>query len=206
MQYDKKLFQNLNLDGVGEADDEAYVSVYEFGDEYHTTGVFVLRVRLGTGEVFTEIFPCEFGMYYEFDTGRLFAEDKDAIILSKICGTCVGVNATNILVVRIWPDDPAIGCLEMWTILDTSAPPNGMTSDILNGSGLPWGLNKSGTLMVADPEVVDMEGSPLQGLKVTTYDPYNGLRNPDGSTTVWENVIYWKDGLWRDGNRAYWGK
>ncbi|MDE7130732.1 MAG: hypothetical protein K2O65_02900 [Lachnospiraceae bacterium] len=27
-----KLFQNLNLDGVGEADDEAYVSVYQFGD------------------------------------------------------------------------------------------------------------------------------------------------------------------------------
>ena len=45
VQQDGKLFQGLNLDGVGDADDEAYVSIYKFGDDNHSSWVTVLRVH-----------------------------------------------------------------------------------------------------------------------------------------------------------------
>lgn len=47
-QMEGKLFQNLNLDGIGAADDEAYVSVYQFGD--YEDKMTVISIHLGTGE------------------------------------------------------------------------------------------------------------------------------------------------------------
>lgn len=198
-QQKGRLYQNLNLDGIGESDDEAYVSIYNFGDDYHAPQALVLRVHLGTGETMAEIFPIE--GFYEFNTGRLFSEDRDAIILS-ISGYG-NWNATDILVLRVSPADPARqSYASMWTALDTGAQPNGMTLDILRGKDASWGLDSSdgSTLMTRDPEVVDIEGSPLQGLKVTIFDPYEGI------SKEWENVIYWKDGQWSDGNGTYIGK
>lgn len=46
-QTDGELFQNLNLDGIGDFDDEAYVSIYQFGD--YEEKITVVSIHLGTG-------------------------------------------------------------------------------------------------------------------------------------------------------------
>ena len=54
-QTDGQLFQGLNLDGVGNADDEAYVSICQYGE--YDEMVTILRIHLGTGETLANIFP-----------------------------------------------------------------------------------------------------------------------------------------------------
>lgn len=194
------LYQGLNLDGIGEADDEVYVSMYEYGDKYKE--VIALRVHLGTGETLVEIYPQFDYQDYSFMAGRIFSEDRDAVILGVQSGNS-NYSATNIWVLKVSPADPVKHIFaEMWVALDTTAQPNGMSLDILSGNGSSWGLDSSdgSTLMTRDPEVVDIEGSPLQGLKVTIFDPH------EGADKELESVIYWKDGLWNDGNRTYIGK
>lgn len=199
-QIKGNLFQGLNLDGIGEADDEVYVSMYKFGDDYHR--IIAIRVHLGTGETLVEIYPQFDYQDYSFITGRIFSEDKDAIILG-IENLNSNYNATDLWVLNVSPAQVDVNPgAYMGIRLDTAVQPNGMTLDILSGNGSSWGLDSSdgGTLMTRYPEIVDIEGSPLQGLKVTIFDPH------EGADKELENVIYWKDGLWDDGNRTYIGK
>ena len=77
VQSDGQLFQGLNLDGIGNADDEAYVSIFEYGE--YNEKITVLCIHLGTGETVANVFPvCG---PYNFLTGKLFSKDKDAIVL-----------------------------------------------------------------------------------------------------------------------------
>ncbi|BDE87322.1 hypothetical protein CE91St42_17800 [Oscillospiraceae bacterium] len=65
------------MDGIGNADDEAYVSIFEYGE--YNEKITVLRIHLGTGETVANVFPvCG---PYNFLTGKLFSKDKDAIVL-----------------------------------------------------------------------------------------------------------------------------
>lgn len=199
-QVKGNLFQSLNLDGIGENDDETYVSMYEFGDDNRR--IIVLRVHLGTGETLVEVFPIFGYQDYDFKTGKIFSEDKEAIILG-VQELTSNYNATDLWVLDVSPArievNPGAG---MWVGLDTTAPPNGMSSEIFKDTDSSWGITSSDgdTRMTWAPEVVDIEGSPLQGLKIVIYDPDEGARKE------WENVLYWKDEKWNDGNRTYVGK
>lgn len=197
-QIDGELFQGLNLDGVGEADDEAYVSVYNFGNGEFPEQVLALRVHLGTGQVLAETYPMD--GFYQFSTAKMFPEDGDAIILSRT-NRSTGSD-TKITVLKI--PRPKNGYTYMWSPLDQDAAPDGMTRDVLLGNDSLWGLNageNGGTHISWAPEAVDIEGSPLQGLKVTINNPRIG------PLSRLENVIYWKDGEWQDeGGRWYIGK
>lgn len=201
-----KWYRNLNLDGIGEADDEAYVSMYQFGGEDGNM-VLMLRVQLGTGETWAAMYP-EFGYHdYKFKTGKLFAEDRDAIIIGVVNGRS-NYNATNLWVLSVLPARPDFSFTpELAVRLDTSAWPDGSNLDIMQGNDSVRGLfdiytRTKSTRMTRYPEVVDIEGSPLQGLKVTIFEP----SEMGGGFNEVENVIYWKDGIWEDGNRAYLGK
>ncbi len=203
VRQDGKLYQGLNLDGVGDADDEAYVSMYRFGDD--SRRIIALIVHLGTGETLTEIYPLFEYQDYGFMTGRIFSEDRDAIILGTQ-NLASNYNATNLWVLEVHPakSGDEYSAAGMWVLLDTAAQPDGMSLDVLKGNGLSWGLVDGNGFPTITwfPEVVDMEGSPLQGLKVTIYDPHMA----EGISKEWENIIYWKEGLWSDGNRTYKGK
>lgn len=199
VEQDGRLFQGLNLDGVGDADDEVYINTYKFGDEYHSSWVTVLQVHLGTGEIMAELFPV-IG-YYDFKTGKIFSEDRDAIILG-IQEYASNYNATHFWVLEVYPAEDDGGrhsSARMWVPLDTTAQPDGMSMNILRSSRGIVG-NDGSTLMTRMPEVVDVEGSLLQGLKVTIYG------SDEEGLNEWENIIYWKNGLWSDGNRTYKGK
>lgn len=162
IQTETKLFQGLNLDGVGDSDDEAYVSIYQFGD--FEDKVTILRIHLGTGETLAKIFPV-YG-HYTLQTGCLFSKDKEAIVL-EIQVPASNYGAATVFVADVFAGgiDPDIPCasaairLNTWqnTYTDPFAEPSTLAS---NGRTLDFSSIVIGT------EIVDVQGLPLQGLKV----------------------------------------
>ena len=175
-QTDGTLFQNLNLDGVGDSDDEAYVSVYQFGD--FNEKVTVVSVHLGTGETMAQVFPV-YGDY-SLQTGRLFSEEQDDIVL-QVCDLTSNYGAAAVFVVSVSPAGaapiPSIGTplntmesimLADGNIIDTSLYPNPVTD---------------GT------RIVDIEGMPRQGVLIYSVGEegeYQGL----------PRIFYWTDNGW----------
>ena len=78
----RQLFTGLNLDGVGDYDDEAYVSLYDWnhnGFGRYDASELVVRIRFGTGDITAHIVQVVGS--YQFYTAKLFSEKKDAIVL-----------------------------------------------------------------------------------------------------------------------------
>ena len=175
-QMEGELFQNLNLDGVGEADDEAYVSVYQFGD--YEDKVTVIRIHLGTGETMAQVLPV-YGDY-SFLTGRLFSEEKDAIILEvQVPASNYGAAAVFALDVNPVGVDPIP---TVTTRLDTESAITLADGSVLDNSFI--------TNSVTDgTKAVDVSGMPRQGILIYFLDEngqYQGL----------QRTFYWTDDGW----------
>lgn len=177
MRTEGNLYQHLNLDGIGDADDAAYVSIFQFGD--YEEKVIVIQVHLGTGETMAKIFPV-YGAY-SFQTGKLFSKDKDAIILG-VRNPTSNYNATDTFILDIYPveADPVPYIV---TRLDTTVTPN------ILFFGNPT-LDAGNTYVTGYAEVVDIDGAPLQGLEVPVFD-YS-----TGQYQELKKILYWKDGEW----------
>lgn len=169
-QKEGELFQNLNLDGVGEADDEAYVSVYQFGD--YEDKVTVISIHLGTGETMAQVLPV-YGDY-SFLTGRLFSEEKDAIILEvKVPHSNYG--AATVFAFDVFP----VGADPIPTVvtrLDTSESIMLADGNIIEQSRFENSNVTFGT------EVVDVDMS-CQGLSVYFIQEV-------------QRIFYWTDNGW----------
>lgn len=175
-QVDGELFQNLNLDGVGDYDDEAYVSIYHFGD--YEDKVTVISIHLGTGETVAQVLPV-YGDY-SLQTGKLFSNKKDAIIL-EVRNSTSNYGAATVFVLNVSPVGidpiPSAGILLNTTesvmladgeIIDTTAYPN---------------------LVTGGTKVVDIEGMPRQGVLIYSVGEegeYQGL----------PRIFYWLDHGW----------
>lgn len=153
-----QLFQGLNLDGVGDADDEAYVSLCQYGE--YEEKVTVLRIHLGTGETMANVFPV-YG-HCNFSTGKLFSEEKEAIVL-EIAVPGSNYNAANLFVLDISPIGKA-PIPESTVRMDTTKGIR-FNSDIDLPEGYRTDLEES-TGITANTEIVDVAGSPLQGLVI----------------------------------------
>ncbi|MDE7282547.1 MAG: hypothetical protein K2N85_03025 [Lachnospiraceae bacterium] len=175
-QMEGELFQNLNLDGIGEADDEAYVSVYQFGD--YEDKVTVIRIHLGTGETMAQVLPV-YGDY-SFLTGRLFSEEKDAIILEvQVPASNYGAATVFVLDVNPVGADPIP---TVTTRLDTENSITLADENVLDNSFI--------TNSVTDgTKVVDVSDMPRQGVSIYFLDEngrYQGL----------QRIFYWTDDGW----------
>lgn len=170
------LFQNLNLDGVGDSDDEAYVAVYRFGD--YEDKVTIINIRLGTGETVAQVFPvcgdCS------LQVGRLISEEKDAIVL-QVSDLTSNYGAATVYVLNISPAGadpiPSVGML-----LDTSEP-----IALADGNIIDTSLFQN--LVTGGTEVVDIEGMTRQGVLIYSVgeeDEYQGL----------PRIFYWTDRGW----------
>lgn len=187
VQEEGELYEGLNLDGEGEADDAVYICPYQF-DEYgeKITAIFV---HLGTGETVAEAIPT-YGRY-EFQTGRLLAENKEAIVLEVgIPGSNYG--AVNLFIMDILPPrtdeysvfrDP-----EITLFLETR------NAEILIDNNVPMGfanelIEQGIKNLVEGISVVDIDGRNLQGvsIKVETGG------NLQEATICWDHSSYsWK--------------
>lgn len=175
-QMEGELFQNLNLDGIGEADDEAYVSVYQFGD--YEDKVTVIRIHLGTGETMAQVLPVYSD--YSFLTGSLFSEEKDAIILEvQVPASNYGAATVFVLDVNPVGADPIP---TVTTRLDTENSITLADGNVLNNSFI--------TNSVTDgTKAVDVSDMPRQGVSIYFLDEnghYQGL----------QRIFYWTDDGW----------
>lgn len=157
-ETDGQLFQGLNLDGVGDADDEAYVSILQYGA--YEEKVTVLRVHLGTGETMANIFPV-YG-WLNFSTGNLFSTEREAMVL-EIADRNSTYGAAHLFVLDITPigtDPIPASTVRMDTTKgiclnsDTDLPEEYRT-DFTGSTGI-----------TANTKIVDVVDSPLQGLEI----------------------------------------
>ena len=146
-ETDGQLFQGLNLDGVGNADDEAYVSVCQYGD--YAEMVTILRIHLGTGDTIANVFPAHGS--YNFLTGKLFSQDKEAIVL-EISVPKSNYNAINLFILDVSPVD------------NTPIPASTVRMDTMKGiclnsaSDIP---NSFDTNIMEPTNIADVDGSSL---------------------------------------------
>lgn len=175
-QVDGELFQNLNLDGVGDYDDEAYVSTYQFGD--YEDKVTVVSIHLGTGETVARVFPV-YGDY-TLQTGSVFSEKKDAVIL-EICDSTSNYGAADVFVLNVSPVGidpiPSAG-----TLLNTTETIMLAGGEIIDTTSLP-------NLVTGGTKVVDIDGMPRQGVLIYSVGEegeYQGL----------PLIFYWMDNGW----------
>lgn len=175
-QTDGELFQNLNLDGIGDFDDEAYVSIYQFGD--YEEKVTVVSIHLGTGETVAQVFPV-YGDY-SLQTGKIFSDEKDAIIL-EICDFTSNYGAASVFVLNVSPADvdpiPWVG-----TLLNTTESIMLADGDIIENSLLT-------NQVTGGTEVVDIEGMPRQGVSIYFI-------GEKGRYQEVERTLYWTDAGW----------
>lgn len=164
-QTNGEWYRGLNLDGVGDADDEVYVSVYRFGhygyyedDEDYTEEVTVLKIHLGTGETLAKVFPVGGRPFVQ--TGKLFSEGREAVVL-EIEDRTSNYNATEVFVLDVFPYDPD---------RKPSAPSAILRLDTAsNASVLPaCAEGQPGTEIGIwfGTEPVDVEGMPQQALQL----------------------------------------
>ncbi len=168
------MFQDLNLDGIGNADDEAYVSMYQFGD--YGDRVTVLGIHLGTGETMSKIFPVD--GYFSFQTAKLFSEKKDAIVL-EIRDRTSNYNAAAVFAVDVFPMD------------STRVPSNPESVVRLDTT------DDSIRLVFSGVRVMEIEGGSLQGLEIPSRDPVDPkFREPIKNYFCWNAVDHeWFDDI-----------
>lgn len=176
-QVDGELYQNLNLDGVGDFDDEAYVCIYQFGD--YEDKVTVISIHLGTGETVAQVFPV-YGDY-TFQTGRIFSDKKDAIIL-EVSDSTSNYGAATVFVLNVSPTKVFDPILSAGTLLNTTESVMLADGEIIDTTSLP-------NLVTGGTKVVDIEGMPRQGVLIYSVGEegeYQGL----------PRIFYWLDYDW----------
>lgn len=171
-----KLFQNLNLDGIGDADDEAYVSVYQFGD--YEDKVTVISIHLGTGETVAQVIPV-YGDY-SLQTGRLFSEEKDAAIL-EIRDFTSNYGAATVIILNVSPAGvdpmPSVGAVLNTTESIMLADGNMIENSILTNQ------------VTGGTEVVDIKDMSLQGVSIYFI-------GEKGQYQEVQRIFYWTDNGW----------
>lgn len=171
-----ELFQNLNLDGIGDFDDEAYVSIYQFGD--YEDKVTVITIHLGTGETVAQVFPV-YGDY-SLQTGKLFSEKKDAVIL-EIRDFTSNYGAASVFVLNVSPTGvdpiPSVGTLLNTTESIMLADGNMIENSILTNQ------------VTGGTKIVDIKDMPRQG--VSLY-----FIGEKGQYQEVQRIFYWADDGW----------
>ncbi|MGI6562662.1 MAG: hypothetical protein ACOX3Q_08900 [Clostridia bacterium] len=178
-----KLFTGLNLDGIGENDDEAYVSLYVFdhnGFNRYDASFLVIRIRFGTGDTTAHIVQAVGD--YEFYTAKLFSEKKDAIVLE------VHTKYANSGLVSVF-------ALDVYGAGEVDPFPS--VAERLNTTGEEPVLSSDGEKLyigslVTGTSVADIQDKPLQGLVLhSTGDGYSG---PVDDRVI--QTVYWNGNGW----------
>ena len=172
------LLENLNLDGVGDADDTASVCIYQFG-EYGGEAT-VLQITLGTGETLANVFPVS-GTVTALLYGPLFAEDKNALVL-EITDRTSNYGAAALFAVDVCPAgvDPTPASVVR---LDTT------TGITLREGELPSAFQ---TTLTCGAEFAELPDSPLRGIVLHAWENGSSVER----TLFWEGGNFFADDGW----------
>lgn len=178
-----QLFTGLNLDGIGDHDDEAYVSLYVWdnnGFDRYDASQIVIRIHLGTGDTTAHIVPAVGS--YQFYTGKLFSENKDAIVL-EVNNQYANSGQVSVFAFDVYGAGEADPFPSVVERLNTSGETPVLSVD---GEKLYSGSPVLGT------SITDIENKPLQG--ITLHSSGDGYPGPiDDHET---QIIYWNGEGW----------
>ncbi|MGF7144485.1 hypothetical protein HNQ56_002916 [Anaerotaenia torta] len=168
------LYEHLNLDGVGEADDTIFTSTLRWGSQCEVTRV---SVKLGTGEIFSKLYE---GYYFpSILTGPLQSNSRDTIVLELLYrgSNYLGTQVHFLEVIPAYKDD-LHESLFLTDEFSSEPSPATKSTDHLLTSGV---------------EIVDTEGSNLKALRVP-------LLNPNDRGNNLHVTVKWLNNEWVMGN------
>lgn len=178
-----QLFKGLNLDGVGNYDDEAYVSLYNWdhnGFGRYDASRLVIRIRFGTGDTTAHILEAVGS--YQFYTAKLFSEKKDAIVI-EVNNQYANSGLVSIFALDVYglgEVDPFPSVVER---LNTTREAPLLSAD---GEKLYTGGLIQGTT------ITNIENKPLQGIILhSSGDGYAGPIDDRVSQTIYWNGDGW---------------
>lgn len=183
-QEDGVLYQGLNLDGVGELDDDAYVCTYHFGD--YEDKITVLFVHLGTGETIAK--PISAYGKSNLQTGRLLSEDRDSILLEiAVPGSNYG--AANLFVLGIETTANGANDVKRDPVITTFLETNNAILE--KGNDVPQTfansiVDKLNGDFVEGASVTSAVENELQGVNINIYQ--SGIVEP--YTIYWDSEGY----------------
>jgi|GEM_PF-1495956 hypothetical protein len=178
-----QLFTGLNLDGIGDYDDEAYVSLYDWdhnGFGRYDAAQIVIRIKLGTGDTIAHIVQAVGS--YQFYTGKLFSERKEAIVL-EVNNQYANSGLVSVFVLDVYGAgevDPFPSVVER---LNMSGEVPILSVD---GEKLYTGSLMQGTT------IIDIENKPLQGIAL--HSSGDGYAGPIDDREI--QTIYWNGEGW----------
>ncbi len=178
-----QLFTSLNLDGIGEDDDEAYVSLYYWdhnGFGRYDASQLVIRIRFGTGDMTAHILQAVGS--YQFYTAKLFSEEKDAIVL-EVNNQYANSGLVSVFALDVYGTGEADPFPSVVERLNTTGDAPVLSVD---GEKLYTGSLIQGTA------IADVENMPLQGIVLhSSGDGYTGPIDDRVTQT-----IYWNGNGW----------
>jgi len=178
-----QLFTGLNLDGVGDYDDEAYVSLYVWdhnGAGRYDASHLVIRIRLGTGDTTAHIVQAVGS--YQFHTAKLFSEKKDAIVL-EVNNQYANSGLVSVFVLDVYGRGEADPFPSVVERLNTTGEAPVLSAD---GEKLFFGSLLLGTA------ITDIENKPLQG--IVLHSSGDGYPGPIDDREI--RTIYWNGDGW----------
>lgn len=193
------LFEKVDIDGIGGADDEVYIITGRF-DDYssdYRNGLTVVYVHLGTGEVLAQAILCK-GNYETHFANLIPGHGGNQIILEITDGNSTYL-ATNIFVIAVSVDEWRVGENDadvmrvpvISKLLDTTD-----YDKPVGGTG--WREGISSDSISSGLEIVDIEGLEQQGLKIC----YLASKQDVAGQKAYETrTIYWNHGAWESHNQ-----
>lgn len=178
-----QLFTDLNLDGVGDNDDAAYVSLYVWdnnGFDRYDASQLVVRIHFGTGDTTAHIVQAVGS--YQFYTAKLFSEIKDAIML-EVNNQYANSGQVSVIALDVFGTGEADPFPSVVERLNTTGEEPVLTAD---GEKLYEGSLIKGT------NITDIEGKPLQG--IVLHSSGDGYAGPIDDREV--QTIYWNGNGW----------
>lgn len=178
-----QLFTRLNLDGIGDYDDEAYVSLYNWdhnGFGRYDASELVIRIRFGTGDTTAHIVRAVGS--YQLYTAKLFSDKKDAIVLE------VNTQYANSGLVSVF-------ALDVYGTGEVDPFPS--VVEHLNTTGEASILSVVGEKLyvgslVQGTTITDMDNKSLQGIILhSSGDGYSGPIDDRESQTIYWNGDGW---------------
>lgn len=178
IQSDEHSYTGLNLDGVGDNDDEVMLSIYHWGENVlpDQSSIIVLRVRLGTGEILAYVIPCSGD--FSLQTGKLFSAKKDAIVI-EVETPKSNYGAANIFTFDVYGAGEADPFPSIVERLNTTA----QKIELAGGSEIATENLTSGTKIANNLE------DGREGLILYST-------GPDGEYQELEIPIYWNGQMW----------
>ena len=184
-------FTNLNLDGVGENDDEVILATYcwEGSPENSYT---MLSIRLGTGEVLSKGFSGR--MSFLFQTGYITSLERESMVL-EVSSKTSNFSASTVYVLEIGEDDGGVFLNEPVIIGDFTERPKRANCIDVPLLTIGTSISEGGPGMLDEIQLFEVD--------VNHPDGENIMRTLSWRESNWKHQFFYEDTTFHYGGHSY---